>query len=107
MSNRWRFTAGIVGASLGGLLVLAGLAIFAEQIATWIDRGYWVDHALMDVVTTPTVKRYLPQAFLSWLFRPESLYGLHEMATWMLRTMSSAFSLVVLGALLLWRSVTR
>jgi hypothetical protein len=105
MSGRLRFTAAIVGASLGGLMVLVGLAIFAGQIATWMDTGRWEQHTLMEAIKTPAVKRYLPQAFMSWLFRPESLQGLHETVMWTLDTMPSAFVLATLGALLLWRSV--
>lgn len=105
MSGSTRFILSLVGASAGGLLVLAGLVVFVGQISYWMDSARWVDYSLMDMVKSPAVKSYLPKGFLSWLFRPESLYGLHEAVAWTLQTIPSSLCFVTLGALLLWRSI--
>jgi hypothetical protein len=105
MSSRPRFIIGIVGASMAGVLLLVGLAILVGQLSTWLDTGRWVPYASIDLIMAPGVKRHVPQALVTWLLRPASLYGLHETVTWALHAIPAAFSFITLGAVLLWRSI--
>jgi hypothetical protein len=96
----------ILGISLGALLILLGIADLASVASSWLDTGGWYNDPAFDLLNTVAVKRLLPDSLVSWLQRPQSLYGVHGMLRWLLQVPAWLF-LMLLGGLISWVTTRR
>jgi len=105
MSQRRRLIPGILGASLGALLVFAGLAVLLGQVANYVDTLHWPGYSLLELSKLPIVKSTLPSTLQSWLHRPGSLDGLHAAVVGLLETIPAFLFLIGLGGVILRRAL--
>ncbi len=105
MSPRWRLLFGILGASLGSVLFLAGVAILVGQLAQYVETLHWSGYSLLELIKSPTVKSTLPGALQSWLYRPEQLHGFHAAAVGLLEIVPAFVFFIGLGGVILRKAL--
>lgn len=105
MSQRRRLIPGILGASLGALLVFAGLAVLLGEVAHYVDTLRWSGYSLLELSKSPMVKSTLPSTLQSWLHRPESLDGLHAAVVGLLETVPASLFFIGLGGVILRKAL--
>lgn len=92
----------MLAASLGALLIVLGGLVFLSQVNSWFDTGRWSEYPLADLINAPPVKSLVPRTFVTWLLRPQSMYGLHGAVNWLLESMPVSAFLAELGGVVLW-----
>lgn len=75
MSQRWRLMVGVLGASLGAALLVAGLAVLLSQVAHYVDTLQWSGYSLLELIKSAAASKILPGVLQSWLSRPETSSG--------------------------------
>lgn len=105
MSQRWRLLLGVLGASLGALLVVAGVAVLLGQAAQYVDTLAWPGYSLLELISSPIVKSALPGVLQFWLHRPESRDGLHAGVVGLLGTVPAFVFLIGLGGIILRKAL--
>jgi hypothetical protein len=105
MSQRWQLIVGVLGASLGALLVLSGLAVLLGQVAHYVDRLQWPGYSLLELIKSASTSKTLPGVLQSWLSRPESSGGALGPLNGLLDTVPAYVFLIGFGGLILRRSL--
>lgn len=105
MTSRPRLTAGILLAAFGTVVILVGLVLLRQQAADYVDTARWSEHSLLDLIKSPTVKSVLPGGLISWVYRPESLHGLHAAIVGFLDVVSASLFFLSVGAFSLWKAL--
>ncbi|MGH7322571.1 MAG: hypothetical protein ACRELA_23515 [Candidatus Rokuibacteriota bacterium] len=106
MSQRRHLILGILGASLGALLVFTGLAVLLGQVATYVDTLRWPGYSLLELTKSPIIKSSLPGALQSWLHRPDSPDGLHAAVVGFLEVAPAFVVLIGLGGVMLRKALS-
>ena len=105
MSQRWRLIGGVLGATLGGLLVLAGLVVLLGQVGDYVDTLQWSGYSLLELSKSPSLKATLPGAVQSWLHRPEGSDGFQAALIGLLETVPAVVFFIGLGGVMLRKAL--
>lgn len=104
LRDRTRLIVGSVG--LG--LVLAGMALFVEQMYRAVQTGRFERVPVGVVLDEPTVRENTPATVVRWLQQIISgTGGAQNTVTWLLDDVPLALFLVVIGGVAAWRTLLR
>ena len=103
--RRPRLIAGMLSSALGLVLSGTGMLLLSQQAADYMETANWPEYSLLDLVKSPTVKFSLPNSFVSWMYRPESLKDLHWALIGCLDAVSASWFFLIVGGLILWRAL--
>jgi len=105
MSQRWRLIFGVLGASLGAVLLVAGLAVLLGQVALYVDTLQWPGYSLLELIKSASASKTVPSALHSWLSRPESSGGALGSLIGLLDTVPAYVFLIGFGGLILRKAL--
>jgi hypothetical protein len=105
MSQRWRLILGVLGASLGALLVVAGVGVLLGQVVEYVDTLHWPGYSLLETIKSPLVKSTLPGALQAWFHRPETPDGLHAAVLGLLEAIPACVFLIGFGGVILRKAL--
>jgi uncharacterized BrkB/YihY/UPF0761 family membrane protein len=105
MSQRWRLIVGVLGASLGAVLLVAGLAVLLGQVAHYVHSLQWPGYSLLELIKSASASKTLPGVLQLWLSRPESSGGALGSVIGLLDTVPAYVFLIGFGGLILRKAL--